>query len=214
MKFIDKNYVENINNLSSDTYILFEIYSESDFFDYKNFVLNSGFYNFAVNLLIDDYTNYDFMSLFKSIYNFSYRFDLGTVFIVSVNQGLVLNYIRQNNHSDVILDFRNGYITFNELSFFKNNYKGVDKLLNTGKPLIIAHPLAMGTDLNKVPSECYIEINNRYIWRFDWKKELSKFVNSFKFVFSSDAHQPNCLNQNVSQYVGEQLGIKETKIFS
>jgi histidinol phosphatase-like PHP family hydrolase len=93
------------------------------------------------------------------------------------------------------------------------DYKGIDCLLNTGKPLIIAHPLFLKTNLSKVPVECYVEINNRYIWRSDWKIGFTPFLNRFKFVINSDAHQPNWLNQNVARFVANQLGIKETILF-
>lgn len=93
------------------------------------------------------------------------------------------------------------------------DYKGARLLINTGKPVIIAHPYALGTDLNKVPEACYVEINNRYIWRSNWKKELLPFINKFNFVLSSDAHQPNWLNQEISIQVCTELGIKECIIF-
>lgn len=94
------------------------------------------------------------------------------------------------------------------------DYRAIDLLLETGKPIIIAHPYALDTNLNKIPVECYIEINNRYIWRFDWKNILQDHISRFNFIFSSDAHQPNWLNQNIARYVGQYLGIKETILFS
>jgi hypothetical protein len=97
--------------------------------------------------------------------------------------------------------------------FAPGDYEAIDILLNTNKPVIIAHPFMLDTDLDKIPPECYIEINNRYIWRADWKNQLQKYINKFKFVLSSDAHQPNWLNQNVARYVCEELGIKETILF-
>lgn len=93
------------------------------------------------------------------------------------------------------------------------NYKAIEKLLAADKPVIIAHPVVIGTDLSKVPPECYVEINNRYVWRNDWHKEYGRFTHDFKFVFSSDAHQPNWLNQNVAKYVAKELNIQETIIF-
>ena len=93
------------------------------------------------------------------------------------------------------------------------DYKAVEKLLVTKKPVIIAHPLILGTDLNRIPEECYIEINNRYIWRNNWRAELSPYVSRFRFVISSDAHQPGWLNQNVARYVCRELGIRETILF-
>lgn len=95
----------------------------------------------------------------------------------------------------------------------KAEYEGIEHLLATGKPVIIAHPLMMGTDLRKLPRECYVEINNRYVWRNDWRRGYKPFMKDFRFVFSSDAHQPNWLNQNISKYVARELGVEETIIF-
>lgn len=95
----------------------------------------------------------------------------------------------------------------------RRDYRSLEKLLTTGKPVIVAHPFMMGTDLAKVPVECYIEVNNRYIWRGDWKKNLTPWVDEKKFVISSDAHQPNWLNQNVARYVCSTLGIAESLLF-
>ncbi len=92
-------------------------------------------------------------------------------------------------------------------------YAAAERLLESGDPLIIAHPMALGTDLGKVPPECFVEINNRYIWRNDWEAFFTPWKDRFRFIFSSDAHQPNWLNQNVARYVGESLGIQETIIF-
>lgn len=95
----------------------------------------------------------------------------------------------------------------------KQEYRGLEKLLASEKPVIIAHPFMMGTVIEKTPSEGYLEINNRYIWRHDWRRLLAPWVESRKFVLSSDAHQPNWINQTVARYVSCQLGIKETIIF-
>ncbi len=93
------------------------------------------------------------------------------------------------------------------------DYHGLENLLAVGKPVIIAHPNALGTDLNRVPAECLIEINNRYVWRTDWKQFYSPFKNRFKFVIGSDAHQPNWLSQAVARHAAEQLGIQEHIVF-
>ncbi|RKX92539.1 MAG: hypothetical protein DRZ90_13750 [Spirochaetes bacterium] len=93
-------------------------------------------------------------------------------------------------------------------------YKAAEKLLESGKPLIIAHPMAVGTDLGRVPEGCYVEINNRYVWRGDWRSFYTPWLERFEFLFSSDAHQPHWLNQNVARYVGRELGIQETLLFS
>jgi len=93
------------------------------------------------------------------------------------------------------------------------DYRSIDKLLTTGKPVIIAHPNALHTNLNQVPSECLIEINNRYIWRSDWKQYYGPFTNQFEFVIGSDAHQPNWLSQAIAHYAASQLGIEERLVF-
>ena len=92
------------------------------------------------------------------------------------------------------------------------DYRGAERLLSTGKPVIIAHPLMLETDLRRVPPDCLIEINNRYVWRGNWET-LRPFTASFAFVIDSDAHQPHWLNQNVARYVARELGIAETLLF-
>ncbi len=95
----------------------------------------------------------------------------------------------------------------------RSEYRGAERLLKTGKPVIVAHPLMMGTDLKKTPRECLVEISNRYVWRFDWRSRLAPFSSRFRFVMSSDAHQPSWLSQSVARYVASQLGIEETLLF-
>jgi len=92
-------------------------------------------------------------------------------------------------------------------------YAGAERLLETGRPVIIAHPLLLGTNLDKVPPECLIEINNRYVWRNDWRTRLAPYVDRFRFVIGSDAHQPHWLNQTVARRVAQELGIQETLLF-
>ena len=94
-----------------------------------------------------------------------------------------------------------------------NDYKGAEKLLSTGKPVIIAHPQALDTNLNKIPTDCFIEINNRYVWRFNWRSYYSPFVGTFQFVLGSDAHQPNWLTHSVAEYVAKELGVSNTILF-
>jgi histidinol phosphatase-like PHP family hydrolase len=95
-----------------------------------------------------------------------------------------------------------------------NDYQGAKKLLSGNKPVIIAHPYFLETDLAKVPEGCLIEINNRYVWRNDWKSGYyTQHKNKFKFVAGSDAHQPNWLSQTMAQYVMRQLEIEETILF-
>lgn len=93
------------------------------------------------------------------------------------------------------------------------DYQGAEKLLESDKPVIIAHPCVFSAQLSRVPDECYIEINNRYVWKKDWKSFYSPFRRIKKFVFGSDAHQPNWLNQNIARQVGKELGIEESILF-
>lgn len=95
----------------------------------------------------------------------------------------------------------------------RKEYKAIDRLLDTGKPVIIPHPMVLETDLNKVPRECYVEINNRYVWRDDWLKKIGPFTGDFRFLIGSDAHQPIWLNQNVARYVARELNLEETILF-
>ncbi len=95
------------------------------------------------------------------------------------------------------------------------DYKGAQKLLTLGKPVIIAHPQFLKTNLDKVPEGCFIELNNRYVWRGDWQSGYySRVKDRFRFVVGSDAHQPNWLNQNLARYVMNELGITETLLFN
>jgi histidinol phosphatase-like PHP family hydrolase len=93
------------------------------------------------------------------------------------------------------------------------DYSGAARLLATGKPLIIAHPTMLGTDLKKVPPACLIEINNRYVWRPGGLEGLRPFRERFRFVIGSDAHQPHWLNQNVARAVAVELGVEEALLF-
>jgi len=93
------------------------------------------------------------------------------------------------------------------------DYRGAERLLATGRPVIIAHPLVLETNLARVPDSCFIEINNRYVWRSDWRAGLGPWVGRFRFVIGSDAHQPHWLNQNVARMVAAALGVRETVLF-
>ncbi len=93
------------------------------------------------------------------------------------------------------------------------DYRGAATLLDVGRPVIVAHPMALGTDLARVPAGCLIEINNRYVWRDDWQRKLAPFRRRFSFVLGSDAHQPHWLNQNVARRVAAALGVAETLLF-
>ncbi len=93
------------------------------------------------------------------------------------------------------------------------SYRGAERLLATGRPVIIAHPLVLGTDLSRVPGECLVEINNRYVWRGDWRSGYAPYLDRFDFVIGSDAHQPNWLNQNIARWVALELGVEEKLLF-
>ena len=95
----------------------------------------------------------------------------------------------------------------------QKDYKALEKLMSKDKPVIIAHPYAIGTNLNNLPENSIIEINNRYIIRYDWRTYLKNYLNKFRFVLSSDAHKPKGLNLNVSRFVADELGIKEVILF-
>ena len=91
------------------------------------------------------------------------------------------------------------------------DYAGAERLLSTGRPVIIAHPNALQTDLDRVPDACVVEINNRYVWRCDWHAYYGPHRDRFRFVISSDAHQPNWLSQSAARRAATELGIRETK---
>lgn len=93
------------------------------------------------------------------------------------------------------------------------DYKALERLLEGGQPVIVAHPNALETNLDRVPPECLVEINNRYIWRCDWRSYYGPFVERFEFVVSSDAHQPNWLSQTVARHVAAVLGVCEKLLF-
>ena len=92
------------------------------------------------------------------------------------------------------------------------DYRGIERLLATGRPVIIAHPNALETDLDRVPDVCLVEINNRYIWRCNWRVFYGPHLDRFRFVISSDAHQPHWLSQSVARRVAAELGIQEQRI--
>lgn len=94
------------------------------------------------------------------------------------------------------------------------DYAALERLLASGRPVIVAHPNALDTDLSRVPPECYVEINNRYVWRCDWRRFYGPHRDRFSFVISSDAHQPNWLGQGVARYVASALGIREHLLFT
>ncbi len=93
------------------------------------------------------------------------------------------------------------------------DYRALDRLLETGQPVIVAHPNVLDTNLDRVPPECLIEINNRYVWCCNWRGFYGPFVDRFGFVIGSDAHQPNWLNQTVARYVAAELGVREKRLF-
>jgi histidinol phosphatase-like PHP family hydrolase len=93
------------------------------------------------------------------------------------------------------------------------DYRGAELLLAGARPVIIAHPVFLETDLRKVPRDCLIEINNRYVWQGDWEAALRPHLQNFRFVIGSDAHQPHWLNQTVARALAARLGIAETILF-
>jgi histidinol phosphatase-like PHP family hydrolase len=94
------------------------------------------------------------------------------------------------------------------------DYRALETLLAAGTPVIVAHPNALDTDLDRVPPECLIELNNRYIWRCNWRRFYGPYRERFRFVIGSDAHQPNWLGQSVARAAAAELGIEETLVFS
>jgi len=120
-----------------------------------------------------------------------------------------------NGHESVDLALRYDfeYYVYHCWGNEPKDYTTLKKLQQSEKPVIIAHPYATGTDLNKIPEGSIVEINNRYVWRYDWKTFLSPYVNKFRWVFSSDAHQPNWLNQQIALRVANELSISETILF-
>ena len=93
------------------------------------------------------------------------------------------------------------------------DYRGAERLAATGRPAIIAHPQALQTDLERVSPACLIEINNRYAWREQGWQALAPFVQRFRFVIGSDAHQPHWLNQTAARFIARELGVRETLLF-
>jgi hypothetical protein len=93
------------------------------------------------------------------------------------------------------------------------DYAGARLLLETGKPLIVAHPQILETNPDLLPDGCLIEINNRYVWQRDGEALFVACKGRFDFVISSDAHQPHWLNQNAARAVSERLGIRERLLF-
>ncbi len=93
------------------------------------------------------------------------------------------------------------------------DYRGAERLAACGRPAIIAHPNALQTDLSRVSPDCLIEINNRYAWRDQGWRALAPYVERFRFVLGSDAHQPHWLNQTAALFIARELGVRETLLF-
>jgi hypothetical protein len=91
--------------------------------------------------------------------------------------------------------------------------KALERLVASGRPVIVAHPNALDIDLGRVSPACLVEANNRYVWRCDWRRFYGPHRERFRFVVSSDAHQPNWLNQTMARYAAADLGIEETLVF-
>lgn len=93
------------------------------------------------------------------------------------------------------------------------DYRALEDLRATDKPVIVAHPNAFGTDWKRVPPDCLMEINNRYVWRTDWRSYYAPLRGRFRFVMGSDAHQPNWLGQVVARHAAAVLAVKEHLVF-
>ena len=93
------------------------------------------------------------------------------------------------------------------------DYRGAERLAASGRPVIVAHPNALQTDLARVSPACLVEINNRYAWRESAYRALAPFTDRFRFVLSSDAHQPHWLNQTAARFIARELGVRETLLF-
>lgn len=120
-----------------------------------------------------------------------------------------------NGHESVPLavQFEFDYYIYHCWGHINEDYEALKVLISIGKPVIVAHPYATETDLDRLPENCLVEINNRYIWRFDWKKLVAPYINKFRWVIGSDAHQPHWLNQNYARQVAREMGIKEAILF-
>lgn len=94
------------------------------------------------------------------------------------------------------------------------DYRALEQLLADDCPVIVAHPNALDTKLSRIPPGSLVELNNRYIWRCNWRDFYGPYRERFRFVISSDAHQPNWLNQTVARHVAASLQITETLLFS
>jgi histidinol phosphatase-like PHP family hydrolase len=93
------------------------------------------------------------------------------------------------------------------------DYRGAERLAGTSRPLIVAHPQALQTDLARVSPACLVEINNRYAWRDPGWRAMAPFVARFRFVLGSDAHQPHWLALTAARFIARELGVRETLLF-
>ncbi len=120
-----------------------------------------------------------------------------------------------NGHASVPLavEYEFDYYIYHCWGHVNEDYEALKVLMSAGKPVIVAHPYATDTDLNRLPENCLVEINNRYISRFDWRILIAPYINKFRWVIGSDAHQPHWLNQNYARQVAREMGIKETILF-
>jgi hypothetical protein len=120
-----------------------------------------------------------------------------------------------NGHASIkeAQEYEFDYFVYHCWGHESKDYKALVQLQSSNKPVILAHPYATQTDLTKIPEGSIVEINNRYVWRYDWKNYLAPFVNKFRWVLSSDAHQPNWLNQQIALQVANELKISETILF-
>lgn len=120
--------------------------------------------------------------------------------------------VNDSNDAEKAVDFPFDYYIYHCRNQ-DSEYKGAEGLLKTGKPVIISHPMAMGADLNKVPTDCYIEVNNRYVWQRDYMAYYATHLKRFRFLCGSDAHKPNWLNHLVAAHAMEEMGLNNILIF-
>jgi len=68
--------------------------------------------------------------------------------------------------------------------------------------VIIAHPNALDTNLDRVPPECLVELDNRYVRRRNRWTFYGPFVDRLRFVISSAAlihREPLSLEEGVAK---------------
>jgi histidinol phosphatase-like PHP family hydrolase len=132
---------------------------------------------------------------------------------VFLNKLLVGTEVNGHKSVAMALKYEFDYYIYHCWGHEPKDYPALKDLMGKGKPVIVAHPYATQTDLEKVPENALVEINNRYIWRFDWRNLIAPYKDKFRWVIGSDAHQPHWLNQNFAQKVAKEMGITECILF-